>query len=86
MGRLTPNEAVTAAFISFVGNSTFNGMTALFASFSPNLVVVLVGQTKEVSMDQTCQRPAPEPLNKAVVDNIAELGETHRVAYLRPGV
>jgi len=67
-GRLTPNEAVTAAFISFVGNSTLNG------------------QTKEVSMDQTYQRPVPEPLNKAVVDNIAELSEGHRVAYLRPGV
>jgi hypothetical protein len=63
-------------------------MTALFASLSPNQeeVLVLVGQTKEVSMDQTYQRPVPEPLNKAVIDNIAELGETHRVAYLQPGV
>ncbi|KAF9511063.1 hypothetical protein BS47DRAFT_1319298 [Hydnum rufescens UP504] len=65
-GRLTPNEAVTAAFTSFLGNRTLNG------------------QIKEVSMDKTYQRPLPEPLNKAVVDNIAELAEVHRVAYLPP--
>jgi len=66
LGRLTPNEKVTEAFLSFLGESTETG------------------SLKEVSMDDTLTRLAPEPLNSQVTENVKLLADTFKAAYSAP--
>lgn len=68
LGRLTPNDAVTSAFLSFLTgeDSTKTGII------------------KEVSMDRTFVRDVPAPVNVEVTENVNMLAGVHQAAYAPP--
>jgi hypothetical protein len=93
LGRLTPNDNVTAAFLSYLGDNKDTG-TFWFWTFETEkefkkskgrlTIKISTGLIKEVSMDDVFVRPSPEPVNAQVTDNVKFLSDGGKAACAAP--
>lgn len=90
LGRLTPSDNVTTAFLSYLGDNKDTGRLLLTLKTGVQeaqrdlTINISTGLIKEVSMDDVFVRPVPEPVNVQVTDNVKFLSEGGKAACAAP--